>query len=74
MAALASALGDTEPLGRACYRGSMRRPRWHDVLIVAAILALAVAGAWALWWDDVRPDGPHGPPPASGPAGKSSAT
>ncbi len=32
----------------------MRRPRWHDLLIVAAIAGLLVVGAWALWWDDVR--------------------
>ncbi len=32
----------------------MVRPRWHDVLIVAAIVGLLVVGVWALWWDDVR--------------------
>ena len=32
----------------------MRRPRWHDALIVAAIVGLLVLGVWALWWDDVR--------------------
>jgi hypothetical protein len=32
----------------------MVRPRWHDVLIAAAILGLLVVGVWALWWDDVR--------------------
>jgi hypothetical protein len=32
----------------------MVRPRWHDALIVAAILGLLAAGIWALWWDDVR--------------------
>jgi hypothetical protein len=32
----------------------MGRPRWHDALIVSAILALLVVGVWALWWDDVR--------------------
>lgn len=30
------------------------RPRWHDVLIVASIVALLGVGVWALWWDDVR--------------------
>jgi len=32
----------------------MQRPRWHDVLIVAAILALLVVGVWALWGGDLR--------------------
>jgi hypothetical protein len=32
----------------------MVRPRWHDVLIVAAIVGLLATGVWALWWDDVR--------------------
>jgi hypothetical protein len=32
----------------------MVRPRWHDAVIVAAILGLLAAGIWALWWDDVR--------------------
>ena len=32
----------------------MRRPRWHDALIVAAIAGLLALGVWALWWDDVR--------------------
>jgi hypothetical protein len=32
----------------------MLRPRWHDVLIVSAILGVLVVGVWALWWDDVR--------------------
>jgi hypothetical protein len=32
----------------------MVRPRWHDVVIVVAIVGVALAGAWALWWDDVR--------------------
>jgi len=31
----------------------MVRPRWHDVLIVAAILAVFAVGVWALWWGDV---------------------
>jgi hypothetical protein len=32
----------------------MVRPRWHDVAIVSAILALFLVGVVALWWDDVR--------------------
>ena len=32
----------------------MVRPRWHDALLVAAVLGLLVAGVWSLWWDDVR--------------------
>jgi hypothetical protein len=32
----------------------MVRPRWHDVLIVGAIVSLLAVGVWALWWDDVR--------------------
>ena len=32
----------------------MVRPRWHDALIVTAILGLLAVGVWALWWDDVR--------------------
>ena len=32
----------------------MVRPRWHDVLIVAGLVALLAVGVWALWWDDVR--------------------
>jgi hypothetical protein len=32
----------------------MVRPRWHDALIVAAIVGLLAMGVWALWWDDVR--------------------
>ncbi len=31
-----------------------RRPRWHDALIVVAIIGLLAGGVWALWWDDVR--------------------
>ena len=33
---------------------SMVRPRWHDALLVAGILAIILVGVWALWWDDVR--------------------
>jgi hypothetical protein len=32
----------------------MVRPRWHDVVIVVAIVGLVGTGVWALWWDDVR--------------------
>ena len=40
----------------------MVRPRWHDALLVvavlgllvAAVVGLLVAGVWSLWWDDVR--------------------
>ena len=32
----------------------VRRPRWHDALIVVAILGVLVVGVWALWGDDVR--------------------
>lgn len=32
----------------------MVRPRWHDALIVSAIIGLLAVGIWALWWDDVR--------------------
>jgi len=32
----------------------MVRPRWHDVLIIGAIVALFSVGVWALWWGDVR--------------------
>ena len=32
----------------------MQRPRWHDALIVAAIVGLLVVGVWALWRDEVR--------------------
>jgi len=32
----------------------MVRPRWHDALLVAAVLGFLIAGVWSLWWDDVR--------------------
>jgi hypothetical protein len=32
----------------------MVRPRWHDAVIVSAIIALLAAGVWSLWWEDVR--------------------
>jgi hypothetical protein len=38
---------------RASFR-FMVRPRWHDALIVCAIVALVAVGVWALWWEDVR--------------------
>jgi hypothetical protein len=38
---------------RATFR-FMVRPRWHDALIVTAIVALVLVGVWALWWEDVR--------------------
>lgn len=44
----------------------MVRPRWHDALIIAAIVGVAVVGIWALWWDDVL--GVFGITPGSGSA------
>lgn len=32
----------------------MRRPRWHDAVLVTAIVLLFALGVWALWWEDVR--------------------
>jgi hypothetical protein len=32
----------------------MVRPRWHDAVIVLAIVAIILFGVYALWWDDVR--------------------
>jgi hypothetical protein len=32
----------------------MSRPRWHDAVLVAAIVGLLVAGIWSLWGDEVR--------------------
>jgi len=32
----------------------MVRPRWHDALIIGAIVAVFSVGFWALWWPDVR--------------------
>jgi hypothetical protein len=56
----------------------MVRPRWHDALIVSAIVGLLAAGIWSLWWDDVRsilridPDRPDSSPeaPASPTSGR----
>jgi hypothetical protein len=51
----------------------MVRPRWHDALIVFAIVGLLLAGVWSLWWDDVRtvfhlgPDSPVDPPIVAAP-------
>jgi hypothetical protein len=62
----------------------MLRPRWHDALIVSAIVGMLLVGVWALWWDDVRgllhlaPTKSHEnspadttPPSATGPAANS---
>lgn len=38
----------------AAIARAVRRPRWHDVAIAAAIAALLGLGVWALWWDEVR--------------------
>jgi hypothetical protein len=51
----------------------MVRPRWHDALIVTAIVALFATGVWSLWWDDVRGilrlgPGPTDPPSMAAPA------
>ena len=32
----------------------MVRPRWHDALIIGAIVTVFSVGVWALWWGDVR--------------------
>lgn len=65
-----------ELTARASF-GFMRRPRWHDAVLVAAIVALLGAGVWALWWGDVRTwlhGGPTEAPsaPASAAAGAGS--
>jgi hypothetical protein len=44
----------------------MVRPRWHDALIVSAIMGLFAVGIWALWWDDVRRLWDSGPSGGSG--------
>jgi len=46
-------------LGFSCetatwYRRFMMRPRWHDAVLVVAIVGLLAVGVWSLWWDDVR--------------------
>lgn len=55
----------------------MTRPRWHDVLIIAAIAGVLAVGVWALWWDDVRAafdlgpgSGEVRPDPVTGPSGQ----
>jgi hypothetical protein len=42
-----------EQTSRVSFR-FMVRSRWHDALLVTAIVALLVVGVWALWWGDVR--------------------
>lgn len=32
----------------------MRRPRWHDVLLVLALVMIAAGGVWAFWDKEVR--------------------
>jgi hypothetical protein len=32
----------------------MVRPRWHDALIITALVAVFAAGVCAIWWEDVR--------------------
>ncbi|MGN6107491.1 MAG: hypothetical protein ACTHU0_20445 [Kofleriaceae bacterium] len=44
----------------------MVRPRWHDALIVVAIVGLFAVGVWALWWGDVRAYLNLGPDEGSG--------
>jgi hypothetical protein len=46
----------------------MVRPRWHDAVLVAAVLGLLVVGVWSLWWDDVRVILHLGPGSADAPA------
>lgn len=43
----------------------MVRPRWHDALLIAAVLGLLLAGVWSLWWDDVRSALHLGPAPGA---------
>lgn len=48
----------------------MLRPRWHDAMMVSAIVGLLAVGVWALWWDDVRGAlgiGPKEEPPMTAP-------
>jgi hypothetical protein len=49
----------------------MVRPRWHDALIIGAIVVVFSVGVWALWWEDVR--GALGLTPAKGSAEPTSA-
>jgi hypothetical protein len=32
----------------------MQRPRWHDIALIAGVVALLAGGVWALWGDDLR--------------------
>ena len=36
------------------FMSGITRPRWHDAMIVTAILGVLVVGVCALWWDGVR--------------------
>jgi hypothetical protein len=47
------------------------RPRWHDRVIVLAIVALAATGVWTIWGEDLRrlfagPEPAEAPAPAAG--------
>jgi hypothetical protein len=35
-------------------RNPGKLPWWHDVLVVIFLVALGVAGVWAIWGDDIR--------------------
>jgi hypothetical protein len=32
----------------------MVRPRWHDVLIIGALVAFIAVGVGVMWWGDVK--------------------
>ncbi|MGE0871956.1 MAG: hypothetical protein AB7P03_25585 [Kofleriaceae bacterium] len=49
------------------------RPRWHDLVIVAAMVAILMVGVWALWGDDIR-TALRPPAPAAAPAAGSGQT
>jgi hypothetical protein len=44
----------------------MTRPRWHDALIVAALLLIFLVGVWVVWsadilaWFGITPDAGSG--------------
>ena len=44
----------------------MKPGRWHDLVIVAGVLAVAAVGVWALWWNELHdwiyPGGAKKPP------------